>query len=71
MNDDLQNTIIRETLINFDQILKISTINIWSTHTEKLKQSMAATNLKSKMQAIETNNAGESKPYPSAEPQEI
>jgi hypothetical protein len=59
-NDDLQNTIIRETLINFDQILKISTINVWSARTEQLKQSTAATNLQSKIQALEIKHATES-----------
>jgi hypothetical protein len=58
-NDELQNIIIKETLINFDQILRLSTIYIWETHTEKLKLSEAATNLKSKILAIETTNASE------------
>jgi hypothetical protein len=36
LNDELQNIIIKETLINFDQILRLSTIYIWETHTKKL-----------------------------------
>jgi hypothetical protein len=60
MDDDLQNTIIREARVNFDQILRISTTGIWSTYTEIVKQSMATPNLKSKMQALETINATES-----------
>lgn len=39
MNNDLQNTIIRETLICFDQTLKHSTIEIWERCIERLKQS--------------------------------
>jgi hypothetical protein len=59
LNDDLQNTIIRETLTSFDQILRLSTIYVWESRTDKLKLSTAATNLKSKMMAIETTNAME------------
>lgn len=57
MNDELQNTIIKEVLINFNQILKITTINIWSHHQQQIKQTTAANNLKYKMKALESASA--------------
>jgi hypothetical protein len=59
MNDDLQNTVIRETLFNFNQILTLTTIYIWEHHSEATKQNTAALNLKSKMRMLETINASE------------
>jgi hypothetical protein len=57
INDDFQSNFISEILLNFDQILRISTTVIWSTHKEKLKQTMAASNLKAKLQSLATINA--------------
>jgi hypothetical protein len=59
MNDELHNIIIRETLLNFDQILRFTTINLWQHHKEKEKHTTAALNLKSKMMALEFANASE------------
>jgi hypothetical protein len=59
MNDELQNIIIRETLLNFDQIMRITTINLWQYHKEKEKNTTAALNLKSKIMALESIKASE------------
>jgi len=59
MNDELQNTLIREILINFDQILRFTTVYTWQFHLNKLKHSTAANNLKIKMKTLETTNASE------------
>jgi len=46
-----------EILSNFDQILRVTTIDLWNSHTEKMKKQLAANNLKSKMVSIDTVNA--------------
>jgi hypothetical protein len=56
-NDDFECTFIKETLLNFDQILIISTIHIWSTYEEKLKQVLAASNVKARMKSLATVDA--------------
>jgi len=43
---------LSETLINFDQILRIMTINLWEVQREKSKQISAAITLKSRMDAF-------------------
>jgi hypothetical protein len=58
MNDELQNIVIREIFLNFDQILCFTTINLWLHYQEKDKQTTAAFNLESKM-ALESANASE------------
>jgi len=45
---------ISETLINFDQILRITTIDLWETQKEKSKQLSAAETLKARMEAFQT-----------------
>jgi hypothetical protein len=45
---------ISETLINFDQTLRITTIDLWETQKEKSKQLSAAETLKARMAAFET-----------------
>jgi len=37
---------ISKTLINFDQILHVTTIDLWRSHTKKVKQASPAINLK-------------------------
>ncbi len=59
MNDELQNIVIYETLLIFDQILCFATINLWLHYKEKQKHTIAALNLKSKMKALESVNASE------------
>jgi hypothetical protein len=59
MNDVFQNTFVKETLLNFNQILKISTIRIWTTYDSTVKQNIAASNLTSKIKAMETITASE------------
>jgi hypothetical protein len=43
---------LSETLINFDQILRITTIDLWEIQREKSKQISAAITLKSRMDAF-------------------
>jgi hypothetical protein len=60
MSDALQNTLIREILINFHQILRITMIDLWEVHTNKQRQITAANILRSRMKAMETVKATES-----------
>jgi len=48
---------ISETLISFDQILRLTTIDLWHAQQEKTKQLSAAITLKSRMAAFETTDA--------------
>jgi len=50
---------ISETLISFDQILKVTTIDTWTFHKERNKHNTAAQNLKAKMISIQTSSATE------------
>jgi hypothetical protein len=58
----LQATFVSETLTNFDQILKISLIDIWRFNKERLKQASAAQNLKFTMKTLKTNEATQKPP---------
>lgn len=57
MENNIDNFFLTEILINFDQILKVSTIGTWYLHTEQTKQMHAAANMKSKLKALQTINA--------------
>jgi len=57
MDTPLDNTFISEILINFDQIIKTTTLEIWQLHTENTKKTIAAINMKSRMQSHATINA--------------
>ena len=57
MNDNLQHDFIYESLIQFDQIIKIATIDVWSFYKNKSKQIHAGDSLKAKMAAFETIDA--------------
>jgi hypothetical protein len=57
MTDERQKNFIFETLIQFDQILKIATIDIWQSYKNKLRQQAAALKLEAKMCAGEAINA--------------
>jgi hypothetical protein len=59
MNDELHNIIIRETLLNFDQIMRFTTIYLWMHIKTNEKHTSAALNLESKIMAIETTRASE------------
>jgi hypothetical protein len=59
MDDEYQHIIIREILVNFNQILHVTTISIWDHHKEKTIQTTASLNLKSKMMAKEATSASE------------
>jgi len=57
MNDNLQHDFIYESLIQFDQIIKITTIDVWSFYKNKSKQIHAGDSLKAKMATFETIDA--------------
>jgi hypothetical protein len=57
MENNIDNFFLTEILINFDQILKVSTIGAWYLHTEQTKQMLAATNMKSKLKTLQTITA--------------
>jgi len=48
---------ISESLISFDQILRVTTIDLWNNHEENSKQLTAVLKLKSKMETIDTIGA--------------
>jgi hypothetical protein len=52
-----QNEFIMETLMQFDQIMRTTTIDIWKHHNRKIMQETAANNLKAKIAAFETIRA--------------
>jgi hypothetical protein len=49
VNNKIHENFITETLLSFDQIMKVATVDIWTTHKEKSKQTIAAQNLLSKI----------------------
>lgn len=49
MGDELQNIVIKEILLNFDQIIRLTTSSLWYYHNTKMKQNAASNNLKLKM----------------------
>jgi hypothetical protein len=57
MEQYLDNFFLTEIFLNFDQILKISTLGAWHLHLEQSKQVMAAANMKSKLKSLQTINA--------------
>jgi len=59
MGDELQNIVIKEILLNFDQIIRLTTSGLWSYHKTKMKQYTASNNLKLKMLENETISASE------------
>jgi hypothetical protein len=59
MNDDLHNTFVKETLLNFDQIIRFTTIYVWEHHKNLARQDTAGNNLKIKMKSAATNAATE------------
>jgi hypothetical protein len=46
MNDELQNFVIKEILLNFDQIIQVTTFRLWLEHKTKQTQDAAANKLK-------------------------
>jgi hypothetical protein len=58
-SDESQHRFIFKTLTQFDQILRITTVNLWSFHKEEEKQNMAVNNIKAKMDAFKTFKATE------------
>ncbi len=57
MNETLQHDFLYETLIQFDQIIKIATIEIWQDYKQKTKQITTSNKLKAKMASLETSSA--------------
>ena len=59
IDNPIHESFLSETLIGFDQILKITTINTLLFQKEMNKHTTAAQNLKAKMKSIQTINATE------------
>jgi len=57
MNEFDNYAFITEILLNFDQIIKITTIGIWNQHQEKMKQATAAMKMKARMKSLEITSA--------------
>jgi hypothetical protein len=57
LNEEVDYLFVTETLINFDQILRHTTIILWHHHEEKAKQLAAALKFKTKMKSLEITNA--------------
>ncbi len=53
----IDENIISETLIGFDQIIRATTIGLWAFQQDRDKKHAAAQNLKAKMKAAATTNA--------------
>jgi hypothetical protein len=53
----VQRDYVSETLTQFDQIIRTTTLDTWKHYNEKMVQVMAASNLKAKMAALETIKA--------------
>jgi hypothetical protein len=51
------NAFITEILLNFNQIIKLTTIGIWNQHQEKVRQTTAAMKMKAKMKFLEITTA--------------
>jgi hypothetical protein len=57
MNKHTDFAFVTEILLNFNQILKLTTIGIWQQHKETARQTTAAIKLKAKMKSMEILNA--------------
>jgi tellurite resistance protein len=55
-DDPIHESFIVETLTSFDQIMKATTIEIWSHYKDRVKQITAAQNLKARMRSKETSD---------------
>jgi len=55
-DDPIHESFIIETLTSFDQIMKTTTIEIWSHYKDRVKQITAAQNLKARMRSKETSD---------------
>jgi hypothetical protein len=53
MGVETEEMFLAEVLVNFDQILRFTSVNIWNFHLERARQAMAAIKLKSKMKSME------------------
>jgi len=57
LNEEVDYLFVTETLINFNQILRHTTIMLWLHHEEKSRQMAAALKFKTKMKSIELMDA--------------
>jgi hypothetical protein len=57
MEEHIDSFFITEIFLNFDQILKVSTLGAWHLHSEQTKQTIAAANMKSKLKSLQTISA--------------
>jgi len=59
VDNNIHEAFLSETLISFDQIIKITTIDTWTLHKERNKHTTAAQNLKAKMNSLQIITATE------------
>jgi len=57
LNEDVDYLFVTETLLNFDQILRHTTIKLWQHYKENMKQLTAAQKFKAKMKSLDIINA--------------
>ena len=57
MEEHMDSFFITDFFLNFDQILKVSTLGAWHLHSEQTKQAIAAANMKSKLKSLQTISA--------------
>jgi hypothetical protein len=55
--NELHLKLVYKTLIQFDQILRCSSVDLWQLYKERAKQSIPVLNITAKMAAIRTENA--------------
>jgi hypothetical protein len=58
-SDEIQHRFIFETIIQFDKNFRVTTVNLWNSHKDKIKQNQLANNIKAKMDAFRTSKATE------------
>jgi hypothetical protein len=61
-------TSITKILLNFDQIIKLTTVGIWNQHQEKVRQATVAMKMKARIKSLEIMTATLSTAKPSPEP---
>ena len=57
MEEQMDSFFLTEIFLNFDQILKVSTLGAWHLHSEQNKQALAAASMKSKLKSLQTISA--------------
>jgi hypothetical protein len=57
INNEIHDNFIIEALLSIDQIMKITTTDVWNTYKEKSKQTTVAQNLQAKILSTKMINA--------------